>query len=116
MGMPSILQDGTTPAGQVARLLFFGQFQGLLEGLLEVGLNGFALDPSTQKSAQRNSLNGVVSLANPPARRSSPANERNGSSTRSATLFGMSLYCRRSPLLSNGCIQERLSITLQNAS
>src|SRR6478609_2297523 len=49
MGMPSILQDGTTPAGQVARLFVFGQFQGLLEGGLEVGLNGFALDPSAQK-------------------------------------------------------------------
>src|SRR6478735_4689352 len=49
MGMPSILQDGTTPAGQVARLLVFGQLQGLFEGVLEVGLNGFALDPSTQK-------------------------------------------------------------------
>src|SRR6476469_3326824 len=49
IGMPSILQDGTTPAGQVARLLVFGQFQGLLEGFLEVGLNGFALDTSAQK-------------------------------------------------------------------
>jgi hypothetical protein len=29
-----------------------------------------------KKSAHKNSLNGVVSLANPPARRSSPANER----------------------------------------
>ena len=38
--MPSILQDGTTPAGQVARLLFFCQFQGLLEGFLEVGRVG----------------------------------------------------------------------------
>ena len=28
-----------------------------------------------RKSAHKNSLNGVVSLANPPARRSSPANE-----------------------------------------
>ena len=49
MDVPSILQDGTTPAGQVTRLLVFGQFQGLLEGVLEVGLNGFALEPSTQK-------------------------------------------------------------------
>jgi hypothetical protein len=49
MGMPSILQDGTTPAGQVARLLVFRQFQGLLEGVLEVGLYDFVLDPSTQK-------------------------------------------------------------------
>src|SRR5215831_2018804 len=49
MGMPSILQDGTTPAGQVARFLFFCQFQGLLERVLEAGLNGFALDLSTQK-------------------------------------------------------------------
>src|SRR5258707_11890015 len=47
--MPSILQDGTTPAGQVARFLLFGQFQGLLEGVLEVSVNGFALDASTQK-------------------------------------------------------------------
>jgi len=47
--MPSILQDGTAPAGQVARLFFFGQFQGFLERVLEVGLDGLALDPSTQK-------------------------------------------------------------------
>jgi len=40
ISMPSILQDGTTPAGQVARLLFLGQLQGLLEGFLEAGLNG----------------------------------------------------------------------------
>jgi hypothetical protein len=37
------LKTGTTPAGQVARLLVFGQYQGLLERVLEVGLNGFAL-------------------------------------------------------------------------
>src|ERR1700751_4301055 len=91
MGMPSILQDGTAPAGQVARLLVFSQFQGLLESFLEVGLNGFAFDPSTQKSPHRNPLNGVVPLATPPARRSSPANERNGSSISPATVFGKSL-------------------------
>src|SRR5262245_52470940 len=49
MGMLSILQNGTTPAGEVARLLAFGHFQGLLEGVLEVGLNFFAFEPSTQK-------------------------------------------------------------------
>ena len=49
MGVPSIVEDGTTPAGQVARLLLFGQFQGFLEGVLEVGVNGLALDPPTQK-------------------------------------------------------------------
>ena len=38
MGMPSILQDGTTPAGQVARLLVFGQFQGLLAGVSDASL------------------------------------------------------------------------------
>src|SRR5215469_1768365 len=35
-----------------------------------------------KKSAHKNSLNGVVSLAKPPTRRNSPASERNGSSTR----------------------------------
>ena len=51
MGVPSILvEDGTTPAGQVARLLAFGQFQGFLEGVLEVGLNGLALDFADAKN------------------------------------------------------------------
>ena len=47
--MPSILEDGTTPAAQVACLLVFRQFQGFLEREREVGLDGLALDPSTQK-------------------------------------------------------------------
>jgi len=55
-----------------------------------------------RKSAHRNSLNGVVSLAKPPARRSSPARLRNGSSLRAATDFGISLNCRRTPLASYG--------------
>src|SRR4051812_23798221 len=49
IGMPSILQDGTTPAGQVARLLVFRHFRGLLESSLKVGLYVFALAPATKK-------------------------------------------------------------------
>src|SRR5262249_61330882 len=53
-----------------------------------------------KKSAHRNSLNGVVSLAKPPARRSSPARLRNGSSFRSLIDFGSSLNVLRLPLAS----------------
>src|SRR6185295_9776095 len=42
-----------------------------------------------RKSAHKNSLNGVVSLAKPPARRSSPARLRNGSSFNCDTDFGI---------------------------
>src|SRR5260370_143894 len=44
-----------------------------------------------RKSAQRNSLNGVVSLAKPPTRRNSPARLRNGSSLSSVTDLRRSL-------------------------
>ena len=89
--MPSILQDGTTPAGQVARLLVFGQFQGLLEGVREVGLNGFALDPSTQKIRPQELAERRGVLGEPAGASQFPASERNGSSMSPATFFGKSL-------------------------
>jgi len=49
-----------------------------------------------RKSAHRNSLNGVVSLAQPPARRKAPASERNGSSISAATDFGIASWPRAS--------------------
>src|SRR5215469_5060599 len=69
-----------------------------------------------RKSAQRNSLNGVVSLAYPPMRRSSPASERYGSSSSCSTFLGIAFSFRRSPLVSNGCIQSFWSSTNQNVS
>src|SRR5262249_55499976 len=62
----------------------------------------FLLILRRKKSAHRNSLNGVVSLAKPPARRSSPARLRNGSSFNCMTVFGMSAKSRRRPCASKG--------------
>src|SRR5262249_28647847 len=50
----------------------------------------FLLILRRKKSAHRNSLNGAVSLEKPPARRSSPARLRYGSSLSFITVFGMS--------------------------
>ena len=79
------------PARQVDRVLALGQAQPLLDRDLEIGLDRFSRHPAAQKIGQRNSLNGVVSLAKPPTRRNSPARLRNGSSLRSATDLAMSL-------------------------
>ena len=57
----------------------------------------------------------MVSLAKPPARRSSPASERNGSSTSLLTHFGKSLYGRRRPS-TKVCVQVRFSMTNQKES
>src|SRR5262249_24414033 len=62
----------------------------------------FLLILRRKKSAHRNSLNGVVSLAKPPARRSSPARLRNGSSFNCMTVFGISAKSRRRPCASKG--------------
>src|SRR5580704_14371985 len=45
----SILRNRSAPSGQVVRLHAFGELQGLLDRMLEVGLHGLALDPSAQE-------------------------------------------------------------------
>jgi len=62
-------------AGLVVRVLLPGELQRVIDAV-EVLFDLLALETAARKVGQRNSLNGVVSLAKPPTRRNSPASER----------------------------------------
>src|SRR5258706_247045 len=89
--------DGPHQPGRKLASLLLASCSAFSSAWLKSFSTSLRLIRRRKKSAQRNSLNGVVSLANPPARRNSPASERNGSSIKSLTDLGMSLYSLRRP-------------------
>jgi hypothetical protein len=81
----------TAPSWEENGFLALGRLHCRYECAIKIKLDELAFDSPSLKIAHRNSLNGVVSLTNPPARLNSPASDRKGSSTRPRTDFGIGL-------------------------